>query len=71
VLRVGGAVRVDEQLGRAGAEPAELSGYALERAAWWRSFASFGSTPAQSRVAHVVHRAYFLIWQQLREAGSA
>ena len=27
---------------------------------------SFGATPAQSRVAHVVHRAYFLIWQQLR-----
>ena len=45
----------------------ELSAYALERAGWWRSFASFGATPAQSRVAHVVHRAYFLIWQQLRE----
>ena len=25
--------------------------------------------PRQSRVAHVVHRAYFLIWQQLREGG--
>ena len=26
-----------------------------------------GATPAQSRVAHVVHRAYFLIWQQVRD----
>jgi hypothetical protein len=69
VLRVGGAVTVAEQLGRPGAAADELTGYALERAAWWRSFASFGSTPAQSRVAHVVHRAYFLIWQQLREQG--
>jgi hypothetical protein len=67
VLRVGSSVRVDEQLGRPGAEPAELAGHALERAGWWRSFASFGATPAQSRVAHVVHRAYFLIWQRLRE----
>ncbi len=67
VLRVGSSVRVDEQLGRPGASPTELAEHALERAGWWRSFASFGATPAQSRVAHVVHRAYFLIWQRLRE----
>ncbi|AHI02082.1 dynamin family protein [Kutzneria viridogrisea] len=66
VLRVGGSARIPEQLGMVGRPPQELIAYALERAGWWRSFASFGATPAQSRVAHVVHRAYFLIWQQLR-----
>src|SRR5699024_2122403 len=66
VLRVGSNSRVDEQLGMPGSDPTELTAQALERAGWWRSFASFGATPAQSRVAHVVHRAYFLIWQQLK-----
>jgi len=66
VLRVGSNASVDEQLGLPGAARPELAAHALERAGWWRSFASFGATPAQSRVAHVVHRAYFLIWQQLR-----
>ncbi len=66
VLRFGGSPDVSEQLGLPGRPPQELMAYALERAGWWRSFASFGATPAQSRVAHVVHRAYFLIWQQLR-----
>jgi GTPase SAR1 family protein len=69
VLRVGGTGSVPEQLGLVGRPPHELVAYALERAGWWRSFASFGATPAQSRVAHVVHRAYFLIWQQLRGAS--
>jgi hypothetical protein len=67
VLRVGSSADIGEQLGMPGRPAHELSAYALERAGWWRSFASFGATPAQSRVAHVVHRAYFLIWQQLRE----
>ncbi len=67
VLRVGSSADIGEQLGLRGRPVKELSAYALERAGWWRSFASFGATPAQSRVAHVVHRAYFLIWQQLRE----
>ncbi|WP_424183552.1 dynamin family protein [Actinokineospora sp. G85] len=67
VLRVGSSAVVGEQLGMKGRPHKELSAYALERAGWWRSFASFGATPAQSRVAHVVHRSYFLIWQQLRE----
>ena len=67
VLRVGSSADIGEQLGMKGRPHKELSAYALERAGWWRSFASFGATPAQSRVAHVVHRAYFLIWQQLRE----
>lgn len=65
VLRVGSNSRIDAQLGMPGRTPAELTARALERAGWWRSFASFGATPAQSRVAHVVHRAYFLIWQRL------
>ncbi|WP_447004897.1 dynamin family protein [Saccharothrix isguenensis] len=66
VLRFGSSPDLSEQLGLRGRPPRELMAYALERAGWWRSFASFGATPAQSRVAHVVHRAYFLIWQQLR-----
>jgi hypothetical protein len=66
VLRVGGSADTGEQLGMKGRPANELVAYSLERAGWWRSFASFGATPAQSRVAHVVHRAYFLIWQQLR-----
>ena len=69
VLRVGAATDVAEQLGLAGRPAKDLAAYALERAGWWRSFASFGATPAQSRVAHVVHRTYFLLWQRLREAA--
>ncbi|RJQ84308.1 dynamin family protein [Amycolatopsis panacis] len=67
VLRVGSNAELGDQLGLPGASRPELAAHALERAGWWRSFASFGATPAQSRVAHVVHRAYFLIWQQIRE----
>lgn len=69
VVRVGGSAVVAEQLGMPGRPVSELAGYALERAGWWRSFASFGATPAQSRVAHVVHRAYFLIWQGLKQVS--
>lgn len=68
VLRVGSNADIGAQLGMPGSSRQELAPFALERAGWWRSFASFGATSAQSRVAHVVHRAYFLIWQQLREA---
>lgn len=66
VLRVGSGSSAAEQLGLPGRSSAELAESALERANWWRAFASFGATPAQSRVAHVVHRAYFLLWQRLR-----
>lgn len=66
ILRVGGSVRPADQLGLPGVPVEQLQATALERAGWWRSFASFGATPAQSRVAHVVHRAYFLMWQELR-----
>lgn len=71
VIRVGSGTAVDERLGLEGRGRQELVDYALERAGWWRSFASFGATPAQSRIAHVVHRAYFLIWQQLKAADGA
>lgn len=65
ILRVGSNVEVRAQFGMPAANRDELVEYALQRAGWWRSFASFGATPAQSRVAHVVHRTYFLLWQQL------
>ena len=66
ILQLGGSSRPDEQLGRPDGARPELQALALERAGWWRSFASFGATPGQSRVAHVVHRAYFLLWQELK-----
>ncbi len=66
ILRVGGSVRPEDQLGLPAASAEQLQAQALARAGWWRSFASFGATPAQSRVAHVVHRAYFLLWQELK-----
>lgn len=66
VLRVGGSGTAGEQLGLPGRPGAELAAHALQRAGWWRAFAGSGATPAQARVAHVVHRAYFLLWQQLR-----
>ncbi len=55
----------DRALGMPGAPTDVLRREALDRAGRWRSFATFGSTPAQSRIAHVVHRAYFLLYQQL------
>lgn len=69
VLRVGSGGDLREQLGLRDKSEKELADYALERANWWRSFSSMGATPAQSRIAHVVHRAYFLIWQQLGARG--
>ncbi|GAB2654681.1 dynamin family protein [Saccharopolyspora gloriosae] len=66
VLRIGGSTDPGARLGLAGRPQHELVEYAMERAGWWRSYASFGATPAQSRIAFVVHRAYFLIWQQLQ-----
>lgn len=69
VIRVGSATEVGAQLGMAGRPTPELAAHALERAGWWRAFAAFGATPAQSRISHVVHRAYFLLWQQLRADG--
>lgn len=54
-----------QRLGLPGGTDQQLAAAALEAAGRWRSFATFGSTPAQSRIAHVIHRAYFLLWQEL------
>lgn len=56
----------DEMLGSPGAPLPDLVQRALDAAGRWRTFATFGSTPAQSRIAHIIHRSYFMLWQQLR-----
>ena len=61
---VGGAAP-DARLGLPGADDETLRAAALDAAGRWRSYATFGATPAQSRVAHVVHRSYFLLWRSL------
>jgi hypothetical protein len=66
-VRLGSHTDPGTRLAMAGASRAELAATALERAGWWRSFASFGATTGQERVAHVVHRAYFLLWQELTQ----
>ena len=55
----------DARLGLPGAGDEALRAAALDAAGRWRSYAAFGATPAQSRVAHVVHRSYFLLWRSL------
>lgn len=65
VSRLVGGPDPAARLGLRGAGPDELRDAALAAAGRWRSFAAFGSTPAQSRVAHVVHRSYFLLWRSL------
>lgn len=60
-----------EQLGAPNAPVAVLRERALQRAGAWRSFATVGSTPAQSRIAHVVHRGYVLLSQQLENDGGS
>lgn len=69
-LRLGTSTDPRVQLAMPTATGSELAACALERAGWWRSFASFGAGAGQERVAHVVHRAYFLLWQQLQGAPS-
>lgn len=68
-VRLGTETEPGDRLGAPGSSVRELTALALERAGWWRSFASFGATPSQARIAHVVHRAYFLLWQQLSTVG--
>lgn len=64
-VRLGTSTDPGVQLAMSGASAAVLASTALERAGWWRSFASFGASAGQAHVAHVVHRTYFLLWQQL------
>ena len=69
-LRLGTSTDPRVQLAMPRATVDELAICALERAGWWRSFATFGASAGQERVAHVVHRSYFLLWQQLQGSSS-
>lgn len=68
-FRLGGDGDAASLLGLPGRPSVELADRALQRAGWWRSFAVSGISTAQSRIAHEVHRAYFLLWQQLRASA--
>jgi hypothetical protein len=48
------------------APPEQLSQAALEAATRWRAYAVAGASPAQSRVALVAHRGFFLLSQRVR-----
>jgi hypothetical protein len=48
------------------ASPAELAEAALAAANRWRVYAVAGAGPAQSRVAQVAHRGFYLLSQQVR-----
>jgi GTPase SAR1 family protein len=50
----------------AGAPNPQLAKAALEAATRWRAFAVAGASPAQARVAHVVHRGFHLLSQRVR-----
>jgi hypothetical protein len=54
-------------LGMSGATVEQLAKAALEAATRWRAFAVAGASPAQARIAHVVHRGFFLLSQQVRK----
>jgi hypothetical protein len=53
-----------------GATPEQLARAALDAATRWRVYAVAGASPAQSRVAQVAHRGFFLLSQQVRAGGS-
>ena len=48
------------------AAPEQLSQAALAAATRWRAYAVAGASPAQSRVALVAHRGFFLLSQRVR-----
>ncbi|OLB74183.1 MAG: hypothetical protein AUI14_24260 [Actinobacteria bacterium 13_2_20CM_2_71_6] len=48
------------------AQAEQLSRAALEAATRWRAYAVAGASPAQSRVALVAHRGFFLLSQRVR-----
>ncbi|AVT28733.1 MULTISPECIES: dynamin family protein [unclassified Plantactinospora] len=52
------------------AAPEQLARAALEAATRWRVYAVAGASPAQSRVAQVAHRGFFLLSQRVRAEGS-
>ena len=53
------------------AGPEQLAQAALEAAARWRVYAVAGAGPAQSRVAQVAHRGFYLLSQRVRAHGGA
>ncbi|ROT29555.1 dynamin family protein [Micromonospora sp. HM5-17] len=52
------------------ATPEQLARAALDAATRWRVYAVAGANPAQSRVAQVAHRGFFLLSQRVRAEGS-
>jgi len=48
------------------APPEQLVKAALEAATRWRAYAVAGASPAQSRVALVAHRGFYLLSQRMR-----
>jgi hypothetical protein len=57
-------------LGLSNASAEQLSKAALETATRWRAFAVAGASPAQARVAHVVHRGFYLLSQRVRNPAA-
>jgi hypothetical protein len=57
-------------LGLTGASADQMSKAALETATRWRAFAVAGASPAQARVAHVVHRGFYLLSQRVRNPAA-
>lgn len=57
-------------LGRPATDPQQLAQAALEAATRWRVYAVAGASPAQSRVALVAHRGFYLLSQQVRQGGA-
>ena len=53
-------------LGMTGAPGDQMAQAALQAATRWRAFAVAGASPAQARVAHVVHRGFYLLSQRVR-----
>lgn len=54
-------------LGMNGAPADQMAKAALEAATRWRAFAVAGASPAQARIAHVVHRGFYLLSQRVRQ----
>jgi hypothetical protein len=57
-------------LGLTNASAEQMSQAALETATRWRAFAVAGASPAQARVAHVVHRGFYLLSQRVRNPAA-
>jgi hypothetical protein len=58
-------------LGLQAAAPAELARAALDAAGRWRAYGVGGASPAQARVAMVVHRGFHLLAQRVAEQTQA